>query len=165
MPTKAFATAGVSGRWPELMPIQLSDLPAETRRRLAASGVLGDVPIRQGGDNKHHARRVVLDGHVFQSQLEADYYSQAKILYPDLRVHPSVVLVGGIRYKPDFGFTDRGRYVYVETKYDGTAGGRFPTVKKLWRVSGPGVLRIIYRGPRGTFITKQEIHPIHGGAE
>lgn len=109
--------------------------------------------------NKHHARRVVLDGHVFQSQLEADYYVYAKAVYGrTLKVHPSVELVAGIRYKPDFSFVEAGRLVFVETKSDSTKGERFPTVKKLWREFGPGTLRIVYRGPRGTFLVKHEIH-------
>lgn len=111
------------------------------------------------GWNKFHARKVCIDGHVFQSQLEADYYRMILPLKGSrLQVHPSVELVAGIRYKPDFAFPDGGRMIYVDTKSDATGAGRFPTICKLWREFGPGVLRVVYRGPRGTFITKKEIH-------
>jgi hypothetical protein len=114
--------------------------------------------LRWGG-HKYNARKVCIDGHVFQSQLEADYYSHVLPAFgKNLQVHPSIELVAGIRYKPDFAYPDGGRMIYVDTKSDATGAGRFPTICKLWREFGPGVLRVIYRGPRGTFITKKEIH-------
>ena len=128
------------------------------RAGVTESGTLGKSKPK--AKQKYNARKVVVDGHVFQSQLEADYYEYAKAAkFTGLKVHPSVEVVAGIRYKPDFCFVEAGRLVYVDTKSDATAGGRFPTIKKLWREFGPGVLRIVYRGPRGTFHTKQEIHP------
>lgn len=140
-------------------------LSASIRKRLAEAGHLrhGVLAAAHGPilkpANKFNARRVCLDGHVFQSQLEADYYLFAKAIHGNkLEVHPSLTLVAGIRYKPDFAFPEKGRMVYVDTKSDATGGGRFPVIKKLWREFGPGVLRIVYRGPRGGFLVKQEIH-------
>ena len=111
------------------------------------------------GWHKYNARKVCIDGHVFQSQLEADYYNALKMArVKSLRVHPSIELVAGIRFKPDFYFTEDGRDIYVDTKSDATKAGRFPTICKLWREFGPGTLRVVYRGPRGTFLVKREIH-------
>ena len=54
--------------------------------------------------NKFHATKVKLDGHTFDSKLEADFYAYLKadpsVVHID--VHPVFTLAEGIRYRADF---------------------------------------------------------------
>lgn len=58
--------------------------------------------------NKYNAQKTRVDGHLFDSKMEAEYYeilkSQTMIggQIQHIDVHPVMTLPGGIRYKPDF---------------------------------------------------------------
>jgi hypothetical protein len=69
----------------------------------------------------------------------------------DVLHHPARVCLdpeAQIHYSPDFSYTEDGRTVWEETKGGrATSGGRWPTVAKLWRAHGPGLLLVVeWRG-------------------
>jgi hypothetical protein len=80
----------------------------------------------------------------------------------DVQYHTTTVKMtkANITYKPDFIYMEDGRVVYEEVKCRATAAGRWPTIKKLWRHYGPGLLREVwFEGRKGNyrFRTKREI--------
>lgn len=84
----------------------------------------------------------------FDSGLERDYYKvlllkEVAEQVSDLRVHPTVELEPGIKYKADFSFIEDGRRVWVDTK--GVMGERFRLICRIWALHGPGPLRIVKR--------------------
>ena len=86
----------------------------------------------------------------YDSQLERDYHRELALLekageVTDVRQWPSVELLPGIRYKPDFYFVDAdGRSIWVDCK--GVMGQRYNLIKKIWKLFGPGVLLEVHRG-------------------
>jgi hypothetical protein len=80
--------------------------------------------------NKYHARKVKLDGYTFDSQREAERYSELKLmesagLIKNLIVHPRFELfpkkglpngriMKAIRYTADFQYIDRDGNIIVE---------------------------------------------------
>lgn len=119
--------------------------------------------------NKYNARKVTAYGVSFDSKLEKDYAAHLLLIekakeIKDLTLKPTgIEIVPGIRYNPDFSFTEveSGLQVVVDTKGSATKAGRFPTIKKLWRLfMAPYILRVVERGRAGTFIVTKEIHPV-----
>lgn len=115
--------------------------------------------------SKFSAKRVTTeDGASFPSRLEARRWGQltqlqAAGMLANLRRQPKVLLTAaGIVYHPDFVYTEAGRTVYEETKGFETAD--WIIKKKLWRVYGPGVLRVMKSAGRsGGIHMAEEIHP------
>lgn len=112
----------------------------QTRRR-------ADKEPREAKPNKYKAVRTASG---FPSQLEETHY--ADLLYRekaglvrDVKRYPSIELMPGLRWKPDFGLYDLklGQYVIEESK--GVEGERFAVIKQVWRCIGPHLLRI-YKG-------------------
>jgi hypothetical protein len=60
-----------------------------------------------------------------------------------LEYHPCTVYLSDARisYKPDFVYRENGNVVYEDVKR-GLNSERWPTIKKLWKAYGPGILRI-----------------------
>lgn len=116
--------------------------------------------------NKFHARRTqgLTSLTTYDSKgemLRAEYLKQeqreGKI--SDLKEKPSIELVAGIKYKPDFSYVQGGRTVYEDYKGGrATMAGRFPTIVKLWRAFGPGPLLITTK-TRGFWATIKTIYP------
>ena len=91
------------------------------------------IPIRLGAKkgNKHGAKKIRVDGILFDSLLEANRYGELKILerageVSDIKVHPVFpVEINGIHVCKvilDFAYTDRhGCTVYEDTKGNQTA--------------------------------------------
>ena len=61
----------------------------------------------------------------------------------DVEDHPRIELEPGIYYKADFGYNEKERPVYEDVK--GVMSERFSIIIKIWRIHGPGVLRILKR--------------------
>jgi len=107
--------------------------------------------------SKYNANRVRVDGILFDSQLEADYYSDLKLQLKTGMIRgfcrqPEFVLQEGfgdmrpITYKPDFiVFHNDGNYEIVDTK--GFETQEFKRTRKLFKARFPGLeLKIIKRG-------------------
>jgi len=114
--------------------------------------------------NKYGAKKTTHAGLSFASQLEADVYDLlvwfvSKKKLRALRCQPHVFLTDArIEMIPDFSAFDLslGELVYYEAKGFETATWRLK--KKLWRVYGPGRLRI-YMTDRGELKMVEEIIP------
>lgn len=81
----------------------------------------------------------------YDSKLERNYHGHLILRerageIEDLQQWPSVELLPGIRYKPDFFYREcrTKREIWVDTK--GVIGERYRIIVKLWRLFGPGVL-------------------------
>ncbi len=116
--------------------------------------------------NKLGARRVPgLGGRMYDSQAERDYRAELELLLRagaimDLVEQPRLEIEPGVFYRPDFGFIEKGRPVYVDVKGYIDHRGRFPLICKLWRLHMGAVLRIVKRERRGrSFVVVKEILP------
>lgn len=101
--------------------------------------------------SKYGARRTAALGRSFDSGAEADRGGELTLLeqageLAGLTFQPRLELEPGIFYKPDFSYVERGRVVYEDVK--GVETERFRLIKKLWRLHGPGPLRITKRASR-----------------
>lgn len=103
-------------------------------------------PKRKMKFGNHIIKNPVTGKKAYDSKLERNYH--AVLLYrekggiiEDLCQWPSLELLPGIRYKPDFYYRecDSRREIWVDTK--GVLGERYRIIKKLWRLFGPGVLQ------------------------
>jgi hypothetical protein len=118
---------------------------------------------------KYNAKPVRDGGRFYASTAEHDYHAELKLREEagDVRaivVQPSVELVAGIKYRPDYRFEERGlsrerwRTVWVDVK--GCVTREFLLKLRLWREFGPGPLRIVQRkGRRAAFMTTREVLP------
>jgi len=113
---------------------------------------------------KYNRKRVrSADGYWYDSIAEKDYAQVLLALeksgeISDIRRQEMVKLsAANIGYKPDFSYTEDGRRIYVDVK--GFETPEFRLKARLWRVYGPGPLRIVKRGKGDNFITVKEIMP------
>lgn len=132
--------------------------------------------IRKG--NKYHAKKSddnffpELAARSFQSKLERDRARELCLLQKageirNLQFQPRVFLTRAeVSYHPDFYYEEKRHdckcktswhSVHEETK--GVSGYPWLTNRKLWRVYGPGLLRVTVRGSRGGIKVKEEIWP------
>jgi hypothetical protein len=65
----------------------------------------------------------------------------------DLREQTVVHLETGINYKTDFDYLEKGRRVFEDVK--GPMSERFRMLCHLWKIHGPGPLRILKRAGVG----------------
>jgi len=119
--------------------------------------------------HKYGARPTTWAGRRFDSQAEADYAAQLRLLeqageIADVEMQPKIVLIPDVlTYRPDFVFTERGRPVYVDVKGVLTSD-RLRIVLRAWAKFGPGPLRLVKRARRGdAFLTVREILPKGAG--
>lgn len=110
--------------------------------------------------NKYGAKRTTIDGIAFDSKAEAEYYCELLLqekagLIKLVELQPKIYLTDAkILYKADFLIEEPGKLVWIDVK--GHETPVFGIKKRLWKVYGPGVLRIIEkRGKR--FQLKKEI--------
>jgi len=95
--------------------------------------------------SKYNAVRCEIDGHKFDSKIEAEYYRELKadptVLHVD--VHPTVTLAGGVRFRPDFlvwrGTLEGNRQLH---RFE-VAPGMFEVVPEPWDKSFKGYLEVI----------------------
>lgn len=100
------------------------------------------------GKNKFKAKRTIVDGIAFASQLEANVYAhhvilQASGIIKDLQIHPTYRLTDAeISYKCDFQATniETGTTYAIEAK--GMEDRRWMLIKKLWVYYGPMPLEV-----------------------
>lgn len=99
----------------------------------------------------------------FQSAWERDRAEQLAWLeregvITELTFQPKVLLTrAGIVYHPDFRYREDGKVIWEEVK--GWESEAYQLKEKLWRVYGPGELRVTKKATRGKFITTKTIHP------
>ena len=106
--------------------------------------------------NKYNARKVTLDGYVFDSKAEMARYGILRLMerageISDLRVHPKFTLqeaftdkwdnrVRAIRYIADFAYNENGEQVVEDVKGGkATQTATFRLKAKLFRRRYPGV--------------------------
>jgi hypothetical protein len=87
----------------------------------------------------------------YASKAEADYAAELKLrrlcgLIHDVSRPEPIHLTAGIRYQPDFTFTENGQRVWVDVK--GVETPAFRLKARLWAVYGPGLLRVVKRNGR-----------------
>lgn len=111
------------------------------------------TPVKK---SKYNASKVRVDGILFDSQLEADYYSDLKLQLKTGMIRgfcrqPEFVLQEGfgdirpITYRPDFiVFHNDGSYEIVDTK--GFETQEFKRTKKLFRAKFPKLELKVVRG-------------------
>ena len=98
--------------------------------------------------SKYNNRKIVIDGHKFDSMAEGEYYLEIMALLKDgvysaVELQPKVYMTGArILYKPDFKCTNSdGAIEYYDVK--GMRTAVFQIKKRLWEYYGPGLLGII----------------------
>ncbi|SMC38356.1 DUF1064 domain-containing protein [Papillibacter cinnamivorans] len=97
--------------------------------------------LTQKPETKYHSRKTVIDGHTFDSQLEANRYVDLKRLkragkIKGFGIQPSFVLPGGIRYRPDFIVCGADGTIWVEDA-KGKETKDFILKRKLWEEAYP----------------------------
>lgn len=119
---------------------------------------------RSPARNKFNAKRAPGPwGRMYDSLAERDFALELAALetareISDVQTQPRIELEPGIFFKPDFSWLERGRRVYCDVK--GVTTARFHLICKLWRLHGPGPLRIVKRArQRNRFVTVREILP------
>lgn len=99
--------------------------------------------------NKYGAKKAVgWTGQLFDSTAERDRFEQLRLLMlageiQDLRTQTRVELEPDIFYRTDFDYMELGRQVYEEVK--GVETERFRLLCKIWKLHGPGPLRVLKR--------------------
>jgi len=99
--------------------------------------------------NKYNARKVKIDGHVFDSIAESQYYAELKLRQRagDLKIlelQPKVYLTRAkILMKLDFLIERDGEKVWIDVK--GMPTPVFNLKKRLWKHYGPGKLEVVYK--------------------
>ncbi len=114
-------------------------------------------------------KRSTVGGRRYRSIAEGDYAAELALLeragaVSDVEYEPRIELEPRVFYKPDFAFTERGVRVWVEVKHGRYQGDRFALVCMLWKLHGPGPLRVVKAGHRRRtgmrlFRTVREIIP------
>lgn len=112
--------------------------------------------LKKPQKNKYNAKRTIVDGISFPSQLEANTYRHLKTMkeageIQEIELQSTVHLtLAKIAYKTDFKVSVNSQYAYwVEAK--GKEMDTFKLKKRLWVAGyGPGELHI-YKAGRGPF--------------
>ena len=139
------------------MAFKIDDFSPEYKRQILAGGKKY-IP--------HKRPRIdvakIHDGNtVYDSKLEMDRHRELQLLeqagaITKLQLKPRLHLSEAeITYTPDYGYVQDGRQVYEDAK--GFETERFRIIKRLWRIYGPGLLRITKRSKGGAIRTAQEI--------
>lgn len=90
----------------------------------------------QKGKNKFNAVSVVFDNIRFDSKAEQRRYGELRTLelgkqISGLKVHPTLELYAGIKYKPDFMYVENGQTVVEDVKSKPTA--QLESFKNKWK--------------------------------
>ena len=152
--------------------MKLEDLPKRYQDQARAQ--LGFTPMQGRGAKYNNVKSGTneevypeLAGRSFPSKLERDVAKYLVILLrakeiKGLEFQPKVLLTKAeCVYHPDFYFKERfdgkWRKVWVEAK--GKKTYPYTTNRNLWTVYGPGLLRVIVDGGKGTLRVLEEIQP------
>jgi hypothetical protein len=120
-------------------------------------------PFQRRRGSKYGSRKTITaDGITFDSRLEARRWKQLKLLQAagmisqlDRQVKVKLTQAN-IGYIPDFVYTENGRRVHEDVK--GLELPEFCIKKRLWKVYGPGPLRIL-KSVKGAIKTVEEVIP------
>lgn len=120
-------------------------------------------PFQRRRGSKYGARKTITaDGITFDSKLEARRWVQLLLLQAagmisqlDRQVKVKLTRAN-IGYIPDFVYTENGRRIFEDTK--GMITDVFALKKRLWKVYGPGPLRIL-KSVKGAIKTVEEVVP------
>ena len=78
----------------------------------------------------------------------------------DLKMQaPTRLTRAGIQYTADFFYHEVERDIDVYEEVKGAEFYPWHTIRNLWRVYGPTVLRVLKAGPRGSLRLAEEIWP------
>lgn len=120
------------------------------------------------GKNKFNAERSQVDGATFESRAEKYFlgdYLAIRLKAGEVRNvewKPRLEIEAGIFYRPEAVYYDKtlGHKLAVDVKGGATKGGRFPTVKKIWRNHMDYPLHVMERdGRTGRWATTEKILP------
>ncbi len=124
--------------------------------------------FKAGRGNKYGAKKSALDGATFDSNAERRFLTtylalrlKAKEIH-SMHWKPRIEIETGIFYVPEVTYFDLklGTKLAVDVKGSATKGGRFPTVKKIWRNHMDYPLHVVEFDPRsGRWLTKEKILP------
>jgi hypothetical protein len=103
----------------------------------------GPIHRRQSNSriNKYRNVKTEIDGHLFDSKAEAQYFLNLKVLHASgeirgFSIQPSFMLPGDIRYRPDFLICDAAGQIFaVDVK--GVETAAFKLKRKLWEKTYP----------------------------
>lgn len=118
--------------------------------------------------NKYNAQKSEIDGATFESKAEKIFlntYIALRLKAAEIsRVNwkPRLEIEQGIFYVPECTFFDKilVSHLAVDVKGGATKGGRFPTVKKIWRNHmGYPLFVMEYDGRTGRWLTTEKIYP------
>lgn len=118
--------------------------------------------------NKYGAKASKAGDATFESKEERTYFFQNLMLrlkagqIKDLKWKPRLELEPGLFYRPEAVFYDlaMATMLAVDVKGGATKGGRFPTVKIVWRNNMDYPLHVVERDPRtDRWLTTEKILP------
>lgn len=121
--------------------------------------------------NKYNAQRSELDGATFESNDERRFltsYLALRLKAKEIKRmewKPRLEIEPGIFYRPECTYFDvlLGTMLAVDVKGGGTKGGRFPTVKTIWRNHMDYPLHVVEFDPRsGRWLTTEKVLPRNG---
>lgn len=117
--------------------------------------------------SKYHAKAVhCAAGHYHPSTGEGErcndlgLLQQAGVISMFVDVHPTIELIKGFKYKPDFIYMEGGKRIVED--YKGAMTDRFRIIKNLWPYHGVGILRITCKGKKTIEISGFNPHPPTG---
>lgn len=119
-----------------------------------------DIKHHRKSANKYGAKRVA----GYDSQAEHDYrfvVLEARLKageIRDLQEHKTVELLPGVNWKVDFQYIETANDLKVWDEFKGFETADYILKKKIWKVLGPGPLRIV-KGGGMRFRVVEEIHP------
>lgn len=98
--------------------------------------IIGELPDKAAKRNKFNAVAVVFDGIRFDSKAEMARYGELRTLELEkqisgLAVHPTLDLYAGVKYKPDFMYTENGQTVVEDVK--GGKATQTDAFKNKWK--------------------------------
>lgn len=115
--------------------------------------------------HKYGAKRTIINGESFPSQLEANVVSYHRMLEKEGKIKDFTRKATvrwdsiGISYKPDGKYTCIASFnsVWIEAK--GMETDRWRMIKKIWKHIGPGKLEIYKANSRGIYLA-ETIEPL-----
>lgn len=98
--------------------------------------IIGELPDKAAKRNKFNAVAVVFDGIRFDSKAELRRYGELRTLelggqIKNLAPHPTIDLYAGVKYKPDFMYTENGVTVVEDVK--GGKSTQTDAFKNKWK--------------------------------
>jgi len=103
-----------------------------------------------GRHSKYRNKKTEVDGIQFDSKAEANRYRELMLLQQQGEIkgfglQPSFVLMGGVRYRPDFIVCDANGHIWVED-VKGAETKEFIIKLKFWETCYPWIPLILIKG-------------------